>query len=128
MIGAKIKKGDGTKLGEVFLLDSGADRTILTYESFLKLGIPGYRAPTHPAIAGLGGEAEFLQFESTIYLESANGDFFEHRGEFYAVKNDAALDICLLGRDILDQFDVIFSRRNNEILLLNGNHRYTVAE
>jgi hypothetical protein len=33
----------------------------------------------------------------------------------------------ILGRDVLDNFDVILSRRRNEVLLLAPNHHYEVA-
>ena len=37
-----------------------------------------------------------------------------------------ATDLSILGRDVLNHFDVILSRRNNEVLLLAPNHRYRV--
>jgi hypothetical protein len=35
--------------------------------------------------------------------------------------------LSVLGRDVLDNFDVIFSRRRDEVLLLAPNHSYTVS-
>jgi hypothetical protein len=32
--------------------------------------------------------------------------------------------MCILGRDILDHFDVIVSRRRDQVLLVAGNHHY----
>ncbi len=38
--------------------------------------------------------------------------------------DDAAADMSILGRDVLDHFDLLLSRRRNEVLLLATNHRY----
>jgi hypothetical protein len=35
-------------------------------------------------------------------------------------------DMSILGREILDHFDLIVSRRRNEVLLLATNHQYRV--
>jgi hypothetical protein len=35
--------------------------------------------------------------------------------------------VSILGRDVLDNFDVIVSRRRDEVLLLAPNHRYEVS-
>jgi hypothetical protein len=36
-------------------------------------------------------------------------------------------DVSLLGRDILDLFEVIVSRKRNELLLLAPIHQYTIT-
>jgi hypothetical protein len=36
-------------------------------------------------------------------------------------------DRSILGRDVLDNFDLILSRRREEVLLLALNHRYQVT-
>ncbi len=48
------------------------------------------------------------------------------RGEFAAFIDPNASDLSILGRDVLYHFDVILSRRRNEILLLAPNHQYRV--
>jgi len=39
-----------------------------------------------------------------------------------------ATDLTILGRDVLDSFDVITSRRRNAVLLLADNHQYKVVD
>jgi hypothetical protein len=46
---------------------------------------------------------------------------------FAAFNEATATDLNILGRDVLDNFDVITSRRSNAVLLLAGNHRYQVT-
>ena len=48
------------------------------------------------------------------------------RGQFAAFTEPTATDLSILGRDVLNHFDLILSRRNNEVLLLAPNHRYRV--
>jgi hypothetical protein len=49
------------------------------------------------------------------------------RGEFAAFIDPRASDLSILGRDVLDNFDVIISRRRDEVLLLAPNHHYHVS-
>jgi hypothetical protein len=48
------------------------------------------------------------------------------QGDIWAFTDPAASDMSILGRDVLDHFDVIVSRRNNEVLLLATNHQYQI--
>ena len=48
------------------------------------------------------------------------------RGEFAGFTDPTATDLSVLGRDVLDNFDLIISRRRNEILLLAPRHQYRI--
>jgi hypothetical protein len=48
------------------------------------------------------------------------------RGEFAGFTDPTATDLSILGRDVLDHFDVLLSRRRNEILLVVPRHRYRI--
>jgi hypothetical protein len=39
----------------------------------------------------------------------------------------SATDLSIVGREILDHFEVILSRRRDEVLLLAQNHSYRVV-
>ena len=47
-------------------------------------------------------------------------------GEFAGFTDPAATDLSVLGRDVLDNFDLIISRRRNEVLLIAPKHRYRI--
>jgi hypothetical protein len=47
--------------------------------------------------------------------------------ESAAFTESTATDLSILGRDVLDNFDVITSRRRNAVLLLAGNHRFQIT-
>ena len=40
----------------------------------------------------------------------------------------SATDMSILGRDVLNHFDLILSRRRSEVLLLAPNHQYRVVQ
>ena len=60
---------------------------------------------------------------TVVELPRADGDPARVRGKFAAFTDPAATDLSILGRDVLDLFDVIVSRRRNEVLLVTGNHQ-----
>lgn len=50
------------------------------------------------------------------------------RGEFAALTDPSATDLSILGRDVLDNFDVVAARQQGEILLLAGRRRYRLEQ
>jgi hypothetical protein len=48
------------------------------------------------------------------------------RGELASFTDSTATDLSILGRDVLDNFDMIISRRRNEVWLLAPRHQYRV--
>ena len=51
----------------------------------------------------------------------------EVAGQFAAFTYPNASDMSILGRDVLNVFDVIVSRRRNEVVLLAEHHRYQIV-
>ena len=65
----------------------------------------------------------------TVVVLTCDGRSVAHmRGEFAAFTDPSATDLSILGRDVLNHFDVILSRRRNEVLLLAPNHQYRVEQ
>jgi hypothetical protein len=64
---------------------------------------------------------------ATIELIRDDGRPVMVRGEFAAFADPLTSDLSILGRDVLDNFDVIISRRRDEVLLLAPNHQYQVT-
>jgi hypothetical protein len=62
-----------------------------------------------------------------LIFETASRTSITVNGPYLASTDPHAMDISLLGRDILANFDVILSRLKNEVLLLAGNHGYSVT-
>jgi len=124
VIRGEILGAAGTWTRAPFLLDTGADRTVL---SAIVLRLLGLRAEQSPdRIGGLGGMAESVSVNTAIRLTRDGGGKVLLRGQFAAVTELEALDICVLVRDITGLFAVIVDQPANTICLLGQRHRYTV--
>lgn len=125
---SQVISGDGRLVEERFLVDSGADRTAFSADLLNKLRL-SHRAPASDLrLSGISGETPFVVVETCLVLTPVIGDVAHVRGQFAAFTVPAATDLSILGRDVLDHFDVIQSRQRNEVWLLAGNHRYQILE
>ncbi|MBI3651220.1 MAG: aspartyl protease family protein [Acidobacteria bacterium] len=109
-----------------FLVDTGADRTVLNEAVFSSLGLTPMR--TQEAIGGLGGTVDSVVIETRIRFLRDTGEPLSFRGKFTAVTATTALDISVLGRDILDLFAVMVDRPSDVVCLLRPRHYYTIEE
>jgi len=125
---AKVQAADGTFHVEYFLVDSCADRTVLSADSLAKLAFSGTPAPDNIALQGIGGVRGYVLFQTVLEFTRDDGGAAHVRGELAAFTDPTATDLSILGRDVLNNFDVILSRRRNEVLLLAPNHHYRVEQ
>jgi Aspartyl protease len=116
----------GVQLAEYFLVDSCADRSVLSADLLNRLGVSTSAPPADLILRGIGGSSEFVLIEIALEFASQDGTQARVRGQFAAFTDPTATDLSILGRDVLNHFDVILSRRNNEVLLLAPNHRYRI--
>jgi hypothetical protein len=105
IVHARVGSFAGQVHRERFLIDTGADRTVLGAAILSELGLPVEAPPPGAALRGIGGETEMVLVATT--LEFARDDGGTAR--------------------VLDHFDVIVSRRRDEVLLLASSHRYSVT-
>ncbi len=119
--------GNGGVL-EVFLVDSCSDCTVLSASLIQKLGMIGKPAPSGISLKGISGSGNYVVVSPVLEFDRAEGGPARVRGEMAAFTDPSATDLSILGRDVLDHFDLILSRRRNEVLLLAGNHSYQVTE
>jgi hypothetical protein len=113
---------------EQFLVDTGADRTVFTAALLQHLALPVQPAPTDERLLGIGGVAAYVMVKSIIELTRDEGGPAVVRGQFAAFADPRATDFSVMGRDVLDNFDVIVSRPKSEVLLLAPRHRYQVVQ
>jgi hypothetical protein len=116
----------GQTLEELFLIDSGADQTVFSEGLLNKLGGSTASAPTGVALAGIGGSQSYVQVAVILNLRRSDGGIATIQANFAAFTDPKATDLSILGRDVLDHFDVILSRRRDEILLLAPPSWYDV--
>jgi hypothetical protein len=125
VVRAKVAADDGTMEPDVFLVDCGADRTVFSARLLWKLGASRASAPD-AVLQGISGECDSVVLKTIVELTRDDGGIVNMRGEFAAFTDPEASDLSILGRDVLNLFDVILSRRRNEVLLLASNHQYRV--
>jgi hypothetical protein len=123
----KMRTGHGTTITEQFLIDIGADRTVLSAAVLEQLDLPIDQPPADWQLRGISGSAEYVIVECIIELSRDDGGPATVRGKFAAFRDPFATDLSVLGRHVLNNFDVILSRRNDEVLLLAQRHRYQVV-
>ncbi len=126
VVRGKAQAADGTMHAEWFLVDTGADRTVLCADFVKQLGLSATAPPPGWGLTGVGGEQGFVVLSTVLEFTRADGGPARVRGDFAAFVAASATDFPILGPDVLDNFDVILSRRRNEMLLLAPNHQYRV--
>ena len=123
---AVLFDAQGRPQTEWFLIDTGADQTVLSGTIYFRLAIAGRRPDADHRLMGIGGATDFVMITTEAELNRDDGQVVRIRGELAAFTDPAATDFSVLGRDVLDNFDVVISRRMDEISLLRGNHRYRI--
>jgi Aspartyl protease len=123
---AKVLGSTGNLVSENFLIDSGADRTVLSAVLLARLQLPIQSADSGVTLSGIGGTSEFVLVTTVIAFMRNDGGLVRIRGEFAGFTDPQAIDISVLGREVLDNFDLIIGRHCDEILLLAPRHRYRI--
>ena len=127
IVRAHVFGTDGRSVTDDFLVDSGADRTVFSATLMTRLQLPARSAQPGLALSGIGGERAFVVVVTTVMeFPRDDGGPVRVRGEFAGFTDPIATDLSILGRDVLDHFDLLISRRHNEILLLAPRQRYRI--
>ena len=126
VISGEIRAADGSWEKSEFLVDTGADRTVLSAATLAKLGLQPL--PIQEGISGLGGMAASVIVETQLRLTREDAGKVVFRGQYAAVTVLEALDISVLGRDITRLFAVIVDRLHDVVCLLGQRHRYTIEQ
>jgi hypothetical protein len=109
-----------------FLVDTGADRTVFSAATASKLGLQSN--DLRERISGLGGPVNSVELKTQIQLTRETGSKVTFRGEYAAVTEVEALDVCVLGRDITGLFAVVVDEPGNVVCLLSQRHQYTIQQ
>jgi hypothetical protein len=105
---------------------SGADRTVFSAALLARLKLPVKSAASGSALRGIGRQSEFVLITTVIEFVRDDGGAVRIRGEFAGFTDPTATDLGILGRDVLDNFDLTISRRRNEIFLLAPKHQHRI--
>lgn len=128
IVRAKVLGVAGNLIPENFPIDSGADRTVFSATLLAQLQLPAKSAQPGVTLSGIGGTSEFVLATTVVEFSRDEGGPVRVRGEFAGFTDPTATDLSVLGRDVLDNFDLLISRRRNEILLLAPRHQYHIEQ
>jgi hypothetical protein len=121
-----VQLADGQWLEVSFLLDAGADRTVFNAD-FLSLLQPLEIATAdQPQLAGVGGAANSITVETVLGLIRNDGRMVTVRGTFAVFTNPESTDLSVLGRDVTNNFSVIYDYPNAPVALLAPPHYYEI--
>lgn len=126
IIEGEIAAADGSWVKAPFLIDTGADATVFSANSWLTLGRSPVQVRQH--ISGVGGDAGSVALDTTIRFTRDGGVKVTFRGQFAAVTEPDALDMSVLGRDITNLFAVLVDRPSDVICLLGQQHGYRIEQ
>jgi predicted aspartyl protease len=107
------------------LVDTGADRTVLSANVLESLGLP--TSTSRNRIGGVGGVAETVTVTTQIRLWRDDGQKAVFRSDYAACTEFEALDMSVLGRDILEMFALVVDRRKDVVAILDGQHGYAIS-
>jgi hypothetical protein len=116
----------GVTVDEKFLVDPGADRTVFSAGLLSQLGGTTASPPAGVSLSGIGGTQAYVQVQATLNMRRTDGGVATVQGNFAAFTDPLATDFSILGRDVMNHFDVILSRRLDEIFLLAAPSRYEI--
>lgn len=110
-----------------FLVDTGADETFLDFRFIREFDIDTKGIDVRDDIGGVGGSGvPYFQIDSALKLISPC-DAKVFKGKINVFLDPHSSEVPLLGRDVLDNFVVIFDRETNSILLLDEEEQYNIG-
>jgi len=126
VVPAEVLASDGSWVKAPFLLDTGADRTVLSSDILTALRQPSLHRQDR--LGGIGGEIASVNIETQIRLTRENNAKVILRGHYAGVTETSALDMSVLGRDVLNLFVVIVDWSQQVICLVGQRHGYTILQ
>jgi hypothetical protein len=120
----EILTAGGERVAEPFLIDTGADVTVLSSDvcSFLKLQANGSTGK----LGGVEGIVESAIFDVQVQFLRDDGGIATFHGSFHAFVRTHPMQMSVLGQDILQMFAVIVDRPGDRVYLLRGTHGYEI--
>ena len=123
VIRGEILASDHSWVKVVFLVDSGADRSVMSADKLDALSLQTIESPDR--LTGVGGSADSVVVATQIRFDHENGKAV-FSGQFAAFTSPESLDMSVLGRDILNMFSLIVDRQGDTICLLGQPHFYSI--
>jgi hypothetical protein len=120
---AEVANRHGSWSPARFLIDSGAEITVVT--PFVWRSLDFRSSPEQVQIHGAHGPAPALRVR-TGFQVGPPGEPLAFEVWVHLIQSEDAIDLCLLGRNVLNHFSLLLDRPQESVLLLRGPHRYRV--
>ena len=124
VIDAAVFSPSGVWQNITMLLDCGADRTVFD-ASLLSLLTP-LASSQNLELAGVGGKADSKVIETRLAFVRDNGNRVTVQGRFSVFTDIKSSDVSVLGRDITNNFHVIYSYPERQVVMLAQPHAYRI--
>jgi hypothetical protein len=126
VVDAAVQTPSGTWQPVMFLLDAGADRTVFD-NTFLSLlaPLPSPQGKT-PELGGLGGKVDCIFIQTRLGFARSDGKRVSVQGPFGVFSDAATSDVSILGRDVTNNFDVIYSYSSRQVILVAPPHEFKI--
>lgn len=121
-----VRLADGQWLEVAFLLDAGADRTVFSPD-LLNLLMPlKVTLAELSHLGGVGGTVGSITIETAIGFVRDDGRPIKVRGAFHVFTENESSDLSVLGRDVTNNFGIIYDYPNQVVALLAPPHYYEI--
>jgi hypothetical protein len=109
------------------LVDTGADFTILAYAVGQSLSAYLQTTPVNTTAQGIGGQIPTHMLNVRLLFTSMGGRQVMLNGPIPTFATPANPDFSVLGRDVLDRFELVYSRTRAIIALLISPDSFTLT-
>ena len=109
-----------------FLLDAGADRTVFSTRFLNRLRDLEPLGSDQILLSGVGGKTTLIAIETAIAFPRDDGQLITVRGSFGVFTEGESADLSVLGRDVTNNFSVIYDYLSQIIALLAPPHVYEI--
>ena len=116
---------DGVVQTFPFLIDTGADATVLSYWAVTHTGLETEHVGS---LEGVGGSIPTVAVPASFWLLNNAGTPTRFGGRLLGRAQPVGDEMCILGRDLLGHFALIIDRPGRAVILLSHPHHYVVQE
>jgi hypothetical protein len=123
-----VRAANGEMIEVTFLLDAGADRTVFSARFVRWLHPLRTSEAEQVQLAGVGGHVSTLTVDTVIGFIRDDGRVATVRGPFTVFNDRESAELSVLGRDVTNNFSVIYDYPNRAVALLSGPHYYEIKK
>jgi hypothetical protein len=85
------------------------------------------KSPDGSFVQGVGGSSNTVQVTTSLRLKRDDGIKLPIHGSYYGFTDPIALELSVLGRDVLGHFALIVDRPGRVVALVTGQHSYRIV-